>query len=169
VLEAASELFLAHGYTAVAMQDVAERAGLTKGGLYGHYRSKGQLLVEVIRWQYLQFESSPGFAKAISESKTAVSLLWSREGLGVRLLTVDAAAAARHDPDVLAGMAALDRERAAAVDKRLEEVPPGAQAVEWLVLALAAGIGMREAWGVRTPEQGELEQTVARLIDALLG
>jgi AcrR family transcriptional regulator len=151
------------------MNDVADRAGLTKGGLYGHFRSKGQMLVEVIRWKYREFESSPAFVEALTDPKTAVGLLWSDNGLDVRLLVTDAAAAARHDADVLAGMAALDAERRAAVASRLEGLPADAEAVAWLILALASGIGLREAIGVRRPDATRLEPALARLIDALLG
>lgn len=43
VLEAASELFLAHGYGAVSMDAVARRAGVSKATLYAHFASKDVL------------------------------------------------------------------------------------------------------------------------------
>ena len=168
LLKAAAELFLADGYDAVSMNDVADRAGLTKGGLYGHFRSKGQMLVEVIRWKYQEFEQSPSFVAAITDPRTAVGLLWSEAGLDVRLLVTDASAAARHDPDVLAGMAALDADRCAAVASRLEGLPADGGAIAWLILALACGIGMRESIGVIRPDAARLEPALHRLISALL-
>ena len=168
LLQAAADLFLANGYEAVSMNDVADRAGITRAGLYRHYRSKGQLLVDVIRWKYRQFEQAPAFLDAIAEPKSAISLLWSDDGRDVRLLVTDAAAAARHDPEVLAGMAALDADRRAAVTSRLEGLPADAEAVAWLILGLASGIGMREAIGTPRPDAARLEPALARLIDALL-
>lgn len=169
LLKAAAELFLAHGYDAVSMNDVAEQAGVTKGGLYGHFRSKGQMLVEAIRWKHLQFEGSAEFAQDLVDPKTGIGLLWSAAGLEGRLLGVDAAAAARHDPDVLAGMTALNADRYAAVVEHLRDHTSDPEAVAWLILAFAAGIGVREAFGVQRPDAARLEPALARLIDALLG
>ena len=168
LLGAAAELFLAHGYNAVSVNDIAERAQLTKGGFYGHFRSKGQLLVAVIRWKYQEFEQSAPFAAALSAPTSGIATMWSPEGLDVRLLVADATAAARHDPQVLAGMAALDAERFAAVAERLQGRSGDADVIAWLVLALASGIGMREAIGVRVPDLARLEPVVERLAAALL-
>ena len=44
ILEAAVELFIAHGYDATSVAAVAERLGLTKSALYHHYESKEHLL-----------------------------------------------------------------------------------------------------------------------------
>ncbi|MFW5741751.1 MAG: TetR/AcrR family transcriptional regulator [Spirochaetota bacterium] len=42
--EAALELFVEHGYDAVGVQEIVERAKVTKPSLYHHYRSKRGLL-----------------------------------------------------------------------------------------------------------------------------
>ena len=47
LLELSAELFIDRGYDAVSLRDIADAAGVTKGAIYGHFRSKGQLLVEV--------------------------------------------------------------------------------------------------------------------------
>src|ERR687890_1365860 len=43
LLGAAQELFVAHGYHAAAMDDIAERAGVSKPVLYQHFPSKLEL------------------------------------------------------------------------------------------------------------------------------
>src|SRR5687767_1549876 len=43
LLGAAHELFVAHGYHAAAMDDIAERAGVSKPVLYQHFPSKLEL------------------------------------------------------------------------------------------------------------------------------
>lgn len=43
VLDAAAAEFARHGYPRANLQHVAERTGLTKGALYGHFASKEQL------------------------------------------------------------------------------------------------------------------------------
>ncbi|CUH96631.1 hypothetical protein P22_2721 [Propionispora sp. 2/2-37] len=45
ILEAAVTEFLARGYEGASMQAIAARAGLTKGGLYYHYKSKDEILL----------------------------------------------------------------------------------------------------------------------------
>lgn len=50
--EAAYELFAEHGMNDVTLDQVAERAGVTKGSLYCHYRSKHDLIVAVCSHYY---------------------------------------------------------------------------------------------------------------------
>lgn len=45
IIEAAVNEFVAKGYEGASMQSIAEKAGLTKGGLYYHFRSKDQILI----------------------------------------------------------------------------------------------------------------------------
>jgi AcrR family transcriptional regulator len=45
VIEAAVEVFVEQGYEGASMEAIARRAGLTKGGLYHHFRSKDELLL----------------------------------------------------------------------------------------------------------------------------
>ncbi len=47
VLESAAELFSAHGFSATSVRQVAERARLTKAGLYYHIREKEDLLFRI--------------------------------------------------------------------------------------------------------------------------
>jgi AcrR family transcriptional regulator len=47
LLDAAAALFQERGITAVSLDAVASRAGLTKGAIYGSFASKGELVVAV--------------------------------------------------------------------------------------------------------------------------
>jgi TetR/AcrR family transcriptional regulator, mexJK operon transcriptional repressor len=49
VLDAATELFLAHGYGAVSMDAVARSAGVSKATLYAHFPSKDVLFASIVR------------------------------------------------------------------------------------------------------------------------
>ncbi|MFF1627519.1 TetR family transcriptional regulator [Streptomyces sp. NPDC058272] len=58
VLDAAAAEFATHGFAGTNLQSVAERTGLTKGALYGHFGSKAELAAELTRqfgerWQEL--------------------------------------------------------------------------------------------------------------------
>jgi TetR/AcrR family acrAB operon transcriptional repressor len=64
--EAAEVLFIERGCSAASMSDIAEAAELTKGAIYEHFRSKGQLLIEVIRWKLAEREHAPEFQRRLS-------------------------------------------------------------------------------------------------------
>ncbi|WP_144126597.1 TetR/AcrR family transcriptional regulator [Catellatospora sichuanensis] len=49
ILAAACELFAEQGYDATSVQQVVDRAGVTKGGLYHYFGAKEDLLVEMYR------------------------------------------------------------------------------------------------------------------------
>lgn len=49
ILDAATRLFKAQGFAATSMQDVSDAVGLLKGSLYYYFRSKEELLFEVLR------------------------------------------------------------------------------------------------------------------------
>ena len=160
------------GYHGVSMHDIATTANLTKGALYGHFRSKGQLLVEVLRWKLAERDHAPGFLEAAAHPEVGVALMYGEDGRDIRLLEVDAAAAARHDPDVAAGLADLARERHERIrDAMAEARDPDTAA--WLVEALSQGIGIKESSGLPLPDADRLHDTIsprcAACSDAAIG
>ena len=159
LLELAAQLLVDRGYSAVSMHDIAAAAGLTKGAVYGHFRSKGQLLVEVIRWMLAERDHSPTTIEALSDPERAVKLMHDQSGRELRLLEVDAAAAARHDPDVAAGLGILYRERHARIEETMVDAPDP-ETTAWLVSAVVAGIGAREAVGLPAPDATRLSTTI---------
>ena len=48
LIEVAAEMFAECGYAETSMRDVARRASLSTGALYGHFRNKAELLAEAI-------------------------------------------------------------------------------------------------------------------------
>jgi TetR/AcrR family transcriptional regulator, transcriptional repressor for nem operon len=48
IIESAALLFNRHGFTAVSIDDIMAGAGLTRGGFYGYFQSKGELYAEAI-------------------------------------------------------------------------------------------------------------------------
>lgn len=165
LIDLAARLFVERGYGAVSMNDIASAAELTKGALYGHFRSKGQLLVEVIRWKLADRDHAAGFAEALADPEPAVRLIFDDEGRDVRLLEVDAAAAARHDPDVAAGLAELYEERLGRIRDAMAELRDPETAA-WLVAALTGGIGMKESSRLPLPDADRLH---AAILGALRG
>jgi AcrR family transcriptional regulator len=48
IIEAALGLFVRHGYHGTSINDIMREVGLSKGALYAHFRSKGELLLRII-------------------------------------------------------------------------------------------------------------------------
>jgi len=166
LLDIAADLFLDRGFDAVSIQDIASAAKLTKGAVYGHFNSKGQLLVEVMRWKLAERDHSPGFAERVSDPERGVELLYDESGRDIRLLEVDVAAAARHDPEVAAGWALLIEERNARIRASMEHATDPDTAA-WLVGVLTAGIGAKESSGLPQPSAERLHAAMLAVIRAL--
>jgi AcrR family transcriptional regulator len=64
ILEAARKLFVERGYVATKMSDIAELAGLSKGGVYFHFVSKEEVFSALVEDE---FERSMGLIKKMSE------------------------------------------------------------------------------------------------------
>ena len=166
LLEVATPLFIERGYAAVSMRDIASAAKLTKGAVYGHFRSKGQLFVEVIRWKIAERDHAPGFSEATADFELGIGLMYAEDRRDIRLLEVDAAAAARHDPDVAAGLASLYGERDARIRDAMADVRDPDTAA-WLVGVLSAGIGTKESTGLPLPDADRLHATLVAVLRAL--
>jgi AcrR family transcriptional regulator len=50
ILESARRLFNSKGFGAVSIDEVMEKAGLTHGGFYRHFKDKSELYAEAVRW-----------------------------------------------------------------------------------------------------------------------
>lgn len=63
ILKAALDVFVSHGYEATRLEDVAERAGVSKGTIYLYFESKEELFAEVVRQAILpHFETIEALA-----------------------------------------------------------------------------------------------------------
>jgi AcrR family transcriptional regulator len=167
LVDLAARLFIERGYDAVSMRDIAAAGELTKGAVYGHFRSKGQLLVEVIRWKLAEHDASIDFAEAQAGPTHGIELMYHESGREARLLEVDAAAAARHDPEVAAGLANLYEERQARIRDAMSDLADPDTAA-WVFAALSAGIGMKEASGVALPDPDRLTATIWAAVEGLM-
>jgi len=57
IMNAASELFIQHGYRKTSMDDVAKRAGVAKGTVYLYFKNKSDLLMHAIAEEKMRFMS----------------------------------------------------------------------------------------------------------------
>lgn len=74
LLDAALELFVEKGFAATRIEEVALRAGVSKGTLYLYYPSKEELLKAVIS-HYLSARIAEGAAQAAQHAGSAADLL----------------------------------------------------------------------------------------------
>ena len=51
-------LFAAHGYRGVSMREIADAVGVSKAGLYYHFRDKESLFLAILTTELLQLESA---------------------------------------------------------------------------------------------------------------
>ena len=57
IINASLELFAAKGYAGTSMNDIISKTGISKGGVYWHFKSKEDLFVQVIEENYDQWIS----------------------------------------------------------------------------------------------------------------
>ena len=80
ILEAARKLFATKGFSAVSMQDICDAAGLSRGGLYRHYTSTGDVFSAIIQEEQAAAFAALESARAqnIPPDKILTSFLRSR-------------------------------------------------------------------------------------------
>jgi AcrR family transcriptional regulator len=99
LLEAASSLWQERGYDAVAVSDICERAGVSKGTFFYHFPAKEHLLVELVA-----AGGTEAVAAAVDEQLAAGAPLAEVFRAAVAVL----AAGPRYAPRELVGRAALE-------------------------------------------------------------
>jgi AcrR family transcriptional regulator len=62
LIDAAREIIRAKGFHAVSLQEVAERAGMSRGAIYGNFRNREELIFAVVAtlWQPVTPQLRPG-------------------------------------------------------------------------------------------------------------
>ena len=166
LLDLAARMFIESGYAAISLRDIADEASLTKGAIYGHFRSKGQLLVEVIRSELAQRDNMLDLGEAAQHPDKLFDLFISPGSRELRLLQTDAAAAARHDPDVAAGVEEVFAERAEWILETLSGIADP-DTVLFVINALSSGIGVQEAHGRDVPDVEVWRKTLSAMFEAL--
>jgi AcrR family transcriptional regulator len=176
LLEAAVAEFTSKGYESATVAGIAARAGVTTGAVYGHFRSKVELLLEAVGLSTVDAFTRRSFAiagKPASEVAPALARGLVGAPSGRRdLLLIDAIALARRDPKVAesyrrvirAHVEAFERTARLGVESgRIDPVVPIDELAR-LVLSLAFGV-----MALRALEQAPpADATVARLTEQLL-
>jgi AcrR family transcriptional regulator len=172
LLDAAAVEFAAHGAAAGSLDRVAERTGLTKGALYGHFPSKAALVSELLAqfeavWRELLHHADTAPGSALAALDRLLLELAQRLGddprfsCGMRLI-VDAAQVEGQVPSHFPEL--RDRFTQLAVRAQQALRDPSAEVVGDTMLAIL--VGVRHTTPSGCPNQ--LVSRVTELRDALL-
>lgn len=74
IFEAAFELFSSRGYDKVSLNEIINRAGVSKGGLFHHFDSKYSLARDTLIW-WAQSHMEPEFVTEISQTRDPKDIL----------------------------------------------------------------------------------------------
>jgi len=183
ILAAAEEVFAERGYEGAALADIARRAGFTTGAIYGCFRDKAELLLEVVR---SVLESQQEAAVAYSRLDPGDGALSARvagladqfvddAGARQRALVLEAHVAARRDPEVGQLLRAFQAGRLEELTRAIEraqeagEVDAGVDAatVATLFLVIPLGVVVLDAAGIELPSSADWAEVAQHMTTTL--
>ena len=131
VLAAATELFLAQGYQATTLDQVAERAGFTKGAVYSNFGGKPELLAQVClaRFDQVGAELVHRLTEVLADGpqeladRLAAALMPTVLSGGSQVLLAELRGLARHDRRLARTYDEVVRHREEALARELDRGP----------------------------------------------
>jgi AcrR family transcriptional regulator len=166
ILAAAAEVFAERGYEGAAVSDIARRAGFTTGAIYGRFRDKAELLLEVVRGVLESQQEAAVVAAQGAEGgdlparfAELVGEFVDADRAASRALVLEAHVAARRDETVGELLRSFQSERLDALSAFVAdaqsrgEVAAGLDptTVATLFLAIPLGVVLLDAAGVDLP------------------
>ena len=141
IVECARELFNRRGFADVSIDEIMQRAGLTRGGFYNHFKAKEELYAEAVsvylnfdptqRWQGIEFDPQAcGKASARQMVKTYLSAAHLEDIEGHCPLIALPSDTARAGPQVRQAYHGLIEHMAAMIAAGAGDRDDGAQARE---------------------------------------
>lgn len=173
-------MFSEKGYDGARVQEIATRAGLTTGAIYGRFSGKAELLRAAIESHSTsemdELFASHEFDGRITDILTTVGAhLVSRRSTTQQALLLEAIVAARRDPEVKRLVAEIMEERAERMALLVVNAKAGGgvsgelDTLSVVRFCHAVGLGflLFEALGLELPEPGPWEDLIARMVAAL--
>ncbi len=178
IIELASDMFASEGYGAASIRDLADRSGLSSGAIYGTFRSKAELLAEAVDALIASDEAS--LPSSVIEQMSLPDIdAYQYEDLTkrdrFRALLLEAAVAARTDPDVqerlndavaphieMATDAHEEWKERAGVDRELDM-----RALVMLLWSADLGLAVLDAMGFDRPDPHTWAELMRRLLKSL--
>jgi len=183
VLDAAAELFIAHGYGAVSMDAIARAAGVSKATLYAHFSSKDRLFATIIREACRQTIVMANILPAGGAEVRPALMMFA--GRMLRFLLEDRALAI-HRVVIAESMRFPELGRAfydsgpgefrRVFSEWLAEqsaagrvsVPDPAMAADQFIGLLRSGLYLRATLGLERPSEAEINATVTAMVETFL-
>lgn len=180
LVAAAALVFSEKGYDGARVQEIAKRAGLTTGAIYGRFTGKAALLRAAIE-SYSNHEMDDLFASSRFEGRAADILttvgshLVTRTPTTEQALLLEAFVASRRDPEVKKVVRDLIEERgrhmAALVAQAKKDGHVAHELDELAVIRFCHAVGLGfllfEAIDISLPDAAPWESLIARMVAAL--
>jgi AcrR family transcriptional regulator len=180
LIAAAAEVFAEKGYDRAGVQEIARRAGLTTGAIYGRFRGKAELLAAAVE-TFSDGELSHLFADHAFDGRvtdlfsTVGSHLVTRTPSPSQAILLEAFVAARRDPDVAAVLRGHLDARRARLDALVETskqsglVDEDLDTTALVHFAQAVGLGflLFEALGIEPPAPAPWQGVIDRLVGSI--
>lgn len=166
LIDAAILLLHRNGYNGTPTELIAEEAGLTRGALHHHFKTRAHLMAEVIRtvyereqYAYQEIAADTGRGSRLSDWP---DMLWEVLSKPSGLAVLEILQASRSDPDLAALVApmqtAVERMSLAAIDAQFggadaAEMLPGIRLLVWAVRGLSIA-------QILAPDPAELKRSI---------
>lgn len=172
LLGAAADAFAERGFSGAKIDDIADRAGVTKGAIYGHFNGREDLLVEACRSALRELDLFKVAADAPDMetfvNKTAEVLL-APKNKAVRMLNIEVHLSATRS-DVMAGLLAeWHAEGFETLKDRLHPSLGSPEAIFSMVHVLHLGLSHIDALNVFNSDRAELLALTNKLAASLVG
>jgi TetR/AcrR family transcriptional repressor of uid operon len=183
LVEAAAAVFSERGYDGAGVQEIARRAGLTTGAIYGRFTGKAELLLEAITSrgddELDELFNQHRFEGHVSDViKVAGAHLVERPDPDARTgnaLLLEAFVAARRDPEIAVVVKGILEERAARLGEIIEaakqdgsiDAHVDTDAAVRFCHAVGLGFLLYDALELDLPLPGPWEDLITRLVHAL--
>jgi AcrR family transcriptional regulator len=170
LIEATAALVAERGLADVSLDDIAARAGVTKGAIYSNFRTKAELLWEAIDRRRLHLDApiAQGDAKATARNVARALMAQLPQAKAEAAFYAELQAYIRTDPQMRAQQAAQQKAQFDEMARRLEAGFGERLRVPARVLGLAVQallLGFTAQWE-RTPDE-VTEDVVAAAFEAL--
>lgn len=177
ILDAACDVFAARGIDAASLDEVAARAGLTKGAIYSNFAGKDALIYALMDREVRAREDLAGTAAVGSSdaARAAGAAMWEVQGEQAewQRLFLEFWLRAQRDPDILvefaerrrAVRASLARRLAAELDAQGLRSPFSSEELAIAVLALSNGLALERLTEPESVPADLLGRLLQRLLD----
>lgn len=171
LLRAAADVFAEKGLHGARLDEIAARAGVTKGAIYSHFDGRDDLLVQALRSSFRSLQlmqvaaQAPDLATFVDET---AAVLVAPEGKSARMLSLEVHLSASRSEQIADLVAEW---HAGVLDTMRDRVPRGAgspEAVTVVLNLLLLGLSHIDAFGAFDADRQEVLALVSKLATTLL-